>query len=54
MFLKTTNPGKHPQSLFLNTVNNLDDIYTQGISIEIFSFKPPASHPPKLSVQGTD
>lgn len=54
MFLKTTNPGKHPQSLFLNTANNLDDIYIQGISMEIFSFKPPASQPPKLSMQGTD
>ena len=51
MFLKTTNPGKHPQSLFLNTANNLDDIYTQGISMEIFSFKPPPAPSTLLSYQ---
>ena len=49
MFLKTTNPGKHPQSLFLNTANNLDDVYTRGISMEIFSFKHPS--PTLLSYQ---
>ena len=50
IFLKTTNPGKHPQSLFLNTANNLDDIFTQGISMEIFSFKPP--HPAPKGMEG--